>query len=261
MVASPSSRANSFSTRIDSFSNTIPAHLNSKRINHKPARRAMHEKTHKGPMRGQSTVLDAALTAVKAKLSEPRNDAAILVQVNFCLDASDIIKELEAGYVPALTGPVEYVGNKRMRKDGQFDPRCFNSGGATTRQGRSPQLKAKVIKEVIWLRDQYPEFSSESADHELVADTGSHNVSRNQVNAWLRNKDKIRLKDAKSRHDRKQLKDQRCRQGRSAFDPRSGSTFCGGISISSLYRRFIAAFPGPWIDDISTTYRRYIEDV
>ena len=32
----------------------------------------------------------------------------------------------------------------------------------------------------------------------------------------------------------------------------------GAISISSLYRRFIVAFPGPWIVDISSIYRRYL---
>ena len=52
-----------------------------------------------------------------------------------------------------------------------------------------------------------------------------------------------------------------CRQGPSALDPRSGSIVLGGLSISSLYRRFIVAFFGPQIDEISSIYRRYFDDI
>ena len=50
-------------------------------------------------------------------------------------------------------------------------------------------------------------------------------------------------------------------QGGSAFDPRSGSINCWGLSISSLYRRFIVAFFGPQIDELSSIYRRCIDDI
>ena len=40
------------------------------------------------------------------------------------------------------------------------------------------------------------------------------------------------------------------------LDPRSGSIFWGGISISSIYRLDIADFAGPQIDSISSIYRR-----
>ena len=52
-----------------------------------------------------------------------------------------------------------------------------------------------------------------------------------------------------------------CNEGPSAFDPRSGSIFFGGLSISPLYRRFIVAFPGLWIADVSPIYRRYYDDI
>ena len=45
-------------------------------------------------------------------------------------------------------------------------------------------------------------------------------------------------------------------QGPSALDPRSGSILLGGISTSPIYRRFIVAFSRPWIDGISSIYRR-----
>ena len=50
-------------------------------------------------------------------------------------------------------------------------------------------------------------------------------------------------------------------QGPSALDPRSGSIFLGGLSISSIYRRFIVAFFGPQIDEILSIYPRYIDDI
>ena len=43
--------------------------------------------------------------------------------------------------------------------------------------------------------------------------------------------------------------------------PRSGSIFLGGISISSIYRRFIVDFAGPQIGSISSIYQRYIDDI
>ena len=45
-------------------------------------------------------------------------------------------------------------------------------------------------------------------------------------------------------------------QGASAFDPRSESSFGGGLSISSLYRRFIVAF-----SRLRIAYRRCIDDI
>ena len=54
----------------------------------------------------------------------------------------------------------------------------------------------------------------------------------------------------------------RCyRQGPSALDPRSGSIFFGGRSISSIYRRSRIDIAGPQIDEISSIYRRYIVDI
>ena len=50
-------------------------------------------------------------------------------------------------------------------------------------------------------------------------------------------------------------------QGPSALDPRSGSIFFGGRSISSIYRRSRIDIAGPEIDEISSTYRRYIDDI
>ena len=51
-------------------------------------------------------------------------------------------------------------------------------------------------------------------------------------------------------------------QGGLALDPRSGSKFGGGMSILSIYRRFIVDFAGPQnlIDSISTIHRRYVDD-
>jgi len=50
-------------------------------------------------------------------------------------------------------------------------------------------------------------------------------------------------------------------QGPSALDPRSGSIFFGGRSISSIYRRSRIDIAGPQIDEISSIYRRYIVDI
>ena len=52
-----------------------------------------------------------------------------------------------------------------------------------------------------------------------------------------------------------------CSQGASpsAPDPRGGSRFWGDIWISSLYRRFIVAFPSPWIVDISAIFELHVK--
>jgi hypothetical protein len=50
-------------------------------------------------------------------------------------------------------------------------------------------------------------------------------------------------------------------QGPSVLDPRSGSIFFGGRSISSIYRRSRIDIAGPQIDEISSIYRRYIVDI
>ena len=50
-------------------------------------------------------------------------------------------------------------------------------------------------------------------------------------------------------------------QGPSAFDPRSGSSFFGGLSTSSLYRRFSVDLSSLFRASGSSIYRRYVDDI
>ena len=161
-------------------------------FNHHPARTLQH----KGPMRGQASLFSSKV--VQAQLTEAQKNAEIQKQVTSCL--RDIILEVER-----LQVPVEDITGKKRRKDGQINRRAFTRG-AQVRQGRSPQFKAKVVREVLRVREQYPGFETESVS--LVAD--SHNVNRSQVTKWLRSKETI-FKKAKSKKDNKQLRDRKCR--------------------------------------------------
>ena len=143
-------------------------------FNHGPARTA-HEKTHKGPQRGQQSVFDSA--KIKAQMTERQKDREIEVQCRFCLN--DIIAEVEK-----LAIPVRVVGNNgketKLRNDGKVDRRC-NNRGANIRQQRSNIFKWKVIQQVERFQEEYPEWGPECAA--LVA--GQYNCTCDQVRKWV----------------------------------------------------------------------------
>ena len=117
------------------------------------------------------------------------------MQVRWCIN--DIIKE-----VKKISIPVVRVGEKELKykKDGTVDKISFNSG-SDVRPGRSPAFKAQAIQTVLDMRKQYPDFSSELEVSELVGD--SLNCTHQQVNVWMKKKDKI-LQEAKDINKQKQ---------------------------------------------------------
>ena len=159
-------------------------------FNHAPARKA-HEKVHTGPQRGQKSMFDVA--AIRKNLSDKQRDKEIEVQVRWCIN--DIIKEVEKIGIPVVR-----VGEKplKYRKNGTVDKRSFNAG-SSVRQGRSLAFKARVSRTFLDMQTEYPDFASEAT--ELVAD--SFNCTRQQVNAWLKKKEKI-LHEAKGKNKHKQ---------------------------------------------------------
>ena len=163
-----------------------------RQFTHGPAR-AIHEKTHKGPMRGQRALIDTK--RVREALSDAAAAAEIEKHVTWCLN--DLIKEMirigEEKGDPAFT---------KFQGKGKDDR--GNNKGSSIRQGRAPYFKLRVINEYDRLLNQYPEFSADSAV--MVAD--SFNVSSNQVQTWHRARASIRAsaKSQKSKHKMKERK-------------------------------------------------------
>lgn len=171
-----------------------PCRWCSQTFSHAPAR-AVHEKSHKGPRKGEQSLFDAV--QAKEKLSERERDREIKVAVTFTIN--DIISELEKSH------NLEFAGKKgKLRKDGKLDGRV-RCQGAKIRVERSPAFKWRVIRAIDRLRSEYPQFPSECA--EMCAD--EFNCTRNQVNTWVRERAKWEAK-AKTK-DKKQARDRKLR--------------------------------------------------
>jgi len=186
------------SLKIKQRSTVLQCRWCDEKFNHAPAR-TIHEKTHTGPQRGQSSLFD--LKKIREQASQGQKQREIDVQLRFLMN--DLISEVEK-----IHGPTPIIGKRgkplKIRKDGRVDGRCNNSG-ATVRQGRSYAFRWRVIQRINRLKEEYPDFETECA--EIVAD--EYNCTRDQVRKWQK-KSKFYEAKAKSK-DKKNQRDRKCK--------------------------------------------------